>query len=141
MPAKKTTNGAASVEENSISSSEMEYLTAYLKCITPAQKPQLSAAGVQALCDQFDLKDKKTVMQRFNRISDKYGWYKAEPAAGAEGPSTPGGGGGVAKKKTGGRGRKKQTVATAMPANVEDGDDAEAEPSPAKKRKIEEEEV
>ncbi|KAK8078024.1 hypothetical protein PG996_004194 [Apiospora saccharicola] len=138
MPAKKTTNGAASVEENSISSSEMEYVTTFLKCMTPAQKPQLSAAGVQALCDQFDLKDKKTVMQRFNRICDKYGWFKAEPAAGEEGPSTPGGGGGAPKKKAGG-GRKRKTGATSMPANVEDGDDAEAEPSPARKRKIQEE--
>ncbi|KAK8072475.1 transcription initiation factor TFIID subunit A [Apiospora saccharicola] len=65
--------------------------------------------------------------------------YHAESAAGAEDPSTPGGGGAAAKKKTPAGGRKMKTGATATPANVEDGDDAEAEPSPAKKRKIEEE--
>ena len=135
MAGKKTTNGAASGEEN-LSPAEMEYLTAYFKLCTNASKPQ--PVDVAALGAMFELKDKKTVMQRFNRICDKFGWFKAQPA---EGPSTPSGGGASAKKKAPAGGRKKNNpAAPATPAKYEGGDDAEAEgaedPSPSKKRKI-----
>ncbi|KAK8122402.1 hypothetical protein PG984_011072 [Apiospora sp. TS-2023a] len=111
MAPKKAINGA----------SKIEYLCAYLQHCNPGSK--LQPADIQALGVIFDLRDKKN----------------AESAAGTEDPSTPGGGGAAAKKKTPAGGRKKKTGATATPANFEDGEDAEAEPSPAKKRKIEEE--
>ncbi|KAK8039598.1 hypothetical protein PG993_008009 [Apiospora rasikravindrae] len=101
----------------------------------PSPPPRRSA--------KFGLNQKKTVMQRFNRICAKLNWFNAEIPAGTVDPATP------AKKKPG-RPKKKNGVAAAaavpsMNTN-EDGDDADAEaeaeaegsddPSPAKKRKV-----
>ncbi|KAK8037177.1 hypothetical protein PG991_001491 [Apiospora marii] len=141
MAPKKNTSGASSGEEAPMTPAEMQYMIAYFQLCTPSSKPQVT--DVAALGAAFDLKDKKTVMQRFNRLCDKFGLFKAQPAAAnAEGPSTPAGGGAAApKKKATGGGRKKKNVATVTPAkNDDEDDDAEAEgadePTPSKKRKI-----
>ncbi|KAK8074199.1 hypothetical protein PG994_005098 [Apiospora phragmitis] len=66
----------------------------------------------------FELKGKKNVMQRFNRLCTKLGFFKAEPAAGADGPSTPGGAPAAPTKKKNTGGRRKKKNAVTAPATV-----------------------
>ncbi|KAK8086426.1 hypothetical protein PG994_001400 [Apiospora phragmitis] len=149
-----TGNGAAAAatagdNANAMSPAEMEFLVAYFKHCSAASKPD--PVDWQALGALFDLKDKKNVMQRFNRLCAKFGFFKAEPAADADSSSTPGGApaGPTKKKNTGGRRKKKNAVTAPAPVTTsakyddDDGDDADGEveapdgPSPLKKRKVE----
>ena len=136
-PKKTNSNGTAAATGDTdamISVTEFEYLKAYFKLCTAASKPE--PINIEELGSQFGLKDRKNVMQRFNRLADKFGWFKAE-MSGADGSTS------TASKKASGRKKKAAPAATtASYANEEDGfDDGIAGPSPAKKRKVDEDEA
>ncbi|KAK8129691.1 hypothetical protein PG999_002071 [Apiospora kogelbergensis] len=133
-PKKTNSSGTAATAGDTdamISVTEFEYLKAYFTLCTAASKPE--PINIEALGAQFGLKDRKNVMQRFNRLADKFGWFKAE-MSGADG-SAP-----TASKKASGRKKKAAPAATTASFANEDGgfDDSVGGPSPAKKRKVDE---
>ncbi|KAK6844504.1 hypothetical protein PG995_014614 [Apiospora arundinis] len=129
-PKKSNGNGTTAASGDEITAADMEFMTAYFKLCTPASKPE--PVNFDELGTMFKINGKKNLMQRFNRIAAKKGWFQAEGPA--VDPAAP---------------PKKNATATASTASktskgsdgMADEDDTEMHdgPSPAKKRKHDDE--
>ncbi|KAK7980014.1 hypothetical protein PG989_012471 [Apiospora arundinis] len=124
-PKKSNGNGTTAASGDEITAADMEFMTAYFKLCTPASKPE--PVNFDELGTMFKINGKKNLMQRFNRIAAKKGWFQAEERWPAQ----------------------KNATATASTASktskgsdgMADEDDTEMHdgPSPAKKRKHDDE--
>ncbi|KAK6825805.1 hypothetical protein PG987_013299 [Apiospora arundinis] len=136
-PKKSNGNGITAAPGDEITTADMEFMTAYFKLCTPASKPE--PVNFDELGAMFKINGKKNLMQRFNRIAAKKGWFQAEdPVVDSAAPA----------KKKGGRPKKNDATTAGTASKASKGsDDAANEddtempdgPSPAKKRKLEDE--
>ncbi|KAK8863036.1 hypothetical protein PGQ11_009271 [Apiospora arundinis] len=115
-PKKSNGNGTTAASGDEITAADMEFMTAYFKLCTPASKPE--PVNFDELGAMFKINGKKNLMQRFNRIAAKKGWFQAEgPAVDTATPP----------KKNGGRPKKNAATTASTALKTSKGSDGVAD--------------